>query len=51
MPKPGLIPAASGVNSPRRVVATGSCGTGSEKNLVDFVLDIFPAADIPELYI
>lgn len=51
MLKLGLIPPGSAVNSPRRLVAIGNCGTGSEKNMVDFVLSIFPAANILELYI
>ena len=48
MQKMGLIPTARAVNVPHRIVSAGSC-TGSKKNIVDFVLGIFPAAYIPEL--
>lgn len=51
MQRMGLIPTARAVNFPHRIVSTGSSGTGSKKNIVDFVLGIFPAACIPELYI
>lgn len=46
-----LIPAGRAKNIPCRIVSTGTCSSGSRKNIVDFVLGIFPAACIPELYI
>lgn len=51
MQEVALIPAGRAKKFPRRVVSTGGCSTGSTKNIVDFVLGIFPAACIPELYI
>lgn len=51
MQKVGLIPTARAVRFPPGIVSTGSCGARSKKNIVDFVLGIFPAACIPELYI
>lgn len=51
MQEVALIPAGRAKKFPRRVVSTGGCSTGRTKNIVDFVLGIFPAACIPELYI
>lgn len=46
-----LIPAGIAKNIPCRIVSTGTCSSGSKKNIVDFVLGVFPAACIPELCI
>lgn len=51
MKKIDLIPTARAVNFLHKIVGTGSCGPGSKKNIVGFVLGIFLAAYNPELYI